>query len=103
MKCCVPTSSKVWTTEWVSLKSNDVKGNVVKCWCKVGTKKEFKQIVRLSILLLTVQPDICDLGRGFSVMNKVKNEYRAKLKQENLYAAAAIAMKDTEYKDSRKE
>ena len=51
----------------------------MKCWCNLGKNKLFKKIARPSIRLLTVQPDtgICDLGRGFTVMNKVKNEYRA--------------------------
>ena len=76
------------------LKSDEVDGNVVKFWCKMEKRKEFQPFARLCILLLTVQPDTCDLERGFSVMNMVKNEYRTRLTQDNLNAAVAIAMEE---------
>ena len=75
------------------LKSDEVDGNV-KFWCKMEKRKKFQPFARLCILLLAVQLNTCDLERGFSVMNMVKNEYRTRLTQENLNAAVAIAMEE---------
>ena len=53
------------------LKSEEVKGNVMKSWCKLEKIKDFQPFARMYILLLTVQPDTCDLERGFSVISQV--------------------------------
>ena len=71
------------------LNSEEVQTNVVKFWGKLEKMKEFQHIARLCILLLTVQPDTCDLERDFTVMNQVDIEYRANRTQENLNAAVA--------------
>ena len=50
----------------------------------------------LCILLLTIhaliQPDVCDMERGFSVMNYIKNQHGTQLTQQHLNVAVAVAM-----------
>ena len=52
----------------------------------------YRPFATLCILLLTIQPDVCDIERGFSTMNYLKNKYRTRLTQEHLNAAVAISL-----------
>ena len=64
----------------------------VKFFCQLYQMEETRAFASLCILLLTIQPDICDLERGFSVMNYIKNQHRTQLTQEHLNAAVSVAM-----------
>ena len=64
----------------------------VKFFCQLYQMEETRAFASLCILLLTIQPDICDLERGFSVMNYIKNQHRTHLTQEHLNAAVSVAM-----------
>ena len=70
---------------------NECDKDPVNFFCKVHGMRELAPFAEVCITLLTVQPDVCDLERGFSHMNKIKNQYRACMTQEHLNAAVGIS------------
>ena len=62
--------------------------NTVWFWCDLFMNyPTYKELSKLSILILTLSPNTCDCERGFSVLNFVKNEYRCRLTSETLMHA----------------
>ena len=67
-------------------------GNLVKFVCEIYKLKEYQAFAQVLLLLLTIQPDTCEIERSFSCMNYVKNERRSCLTSEHLNAAVALAL-----------
>ena len=66
--------------------------DLVKFWSELHKEEDYKELSSLALLLLVISPTSVVCERGFSVMNYVKNEFRAVLTQENLNACMSLAM-----------
>ena len=69
--------------------------DITSFWCDIYCNfSEYKELSKLSILILTLSPNTCDCERGFSTLNYVKNEYRSKLTNQNLNACMAVGLEE---------
>ena len=59
-------------------------------WCQLYKIGHYKELAKLSILIMTLLPDTVECECGFSCMNYIKNELRSTLTQSNLTAAISI-------------
>ena len=83
--------SRARGTPCTRLEEND--NDITSFWCDIYCNfSEYKELSKLSILILTLSPNTCDCERGFSTLNYVKNEYRSKLTNQNLNACMAVGL-----------
>ena len=71
-------------------KKNDY--SAVKLFCALYQIPEYTEFAKLCLLLFTISPDTCEVERGFSRMNFVKNEFRSTLSNRHLNDLVAVNM-----------
>ena len=95
----MPNGKMIWAqcdTQLTQLKKDNLikhvtkkhKHNVIHC----KRTSEYTELVKLWLLLFTISPETCELERGFSRMNFVKNEFRSTLSNRNLNDVVAVNM-----------